>query len=185
MEGEVIKPVRRRRLRLFRCVCRHCDDAEDILRGLAARHGADLEVVRVERAGAPELAGWRTPEVYLDDRRLSHFQLAERRWRQALEEDVRAVDGSVSGELVCLSCYLEHDARGPGHRECAAACVAAGSPMGLLCPDGRLFTVLESPQRRAVYQALRMSMAEEVRLIGEVYSRGGLQAVVVRDVGRA
>ena len=35
---------------------------------------------------------------------------------------------TVSGEVVDLSCYLEHKAKGPGHRKCAISCAKKGLP---------------------------------------------------------
>lgn len=176
------KPLRQDRLRLYRCACRVCEDAEAILRGLAERHSAELEVVRVDKDPSLDgMAGWRTPEVYLNDRRLSHFRLAERVWRKALEEESSRADDTLQGELVSLTCMLAHRHHGEEHLACARESVAEGSPMGILAADGQLYAVLETHEHRDVYEALKLRLASKVKVTGDVYARAGLQAVVVHE----
>lgn len=178
------KPLRQDRLRLYRCSCRPCEQAEEILRGLAARFSAALEVVRVDRDPAlGGLAGWSTPEVFLNDQRLSRYRLAERLWRTALQREGVNADDSVEGELVCLTCYLAHGHHEEKRPDCVSICVAAGSPMGILAVDGQLYAVLEDPEHRDAYDDLKKRLGSEVRVTGEVYSRGGLQAVVAHAAG--
>lgn len=181
-QNELQRPLQQDRLRLYRCVCRVCDDAEGILRELAARHSAELEVVRVDLDAALDgMAGWRTPEVYLNDRRLSHFSLAEKVWRTALESEASRADDTLRGELVSLTCVLAHCHHGEQSLACAQASVSEGSPMGILSSDGQLYVVLETHDHREVYEALKRKLAAKVKVTGDVYSRAGLQAVVVHE----
>jgi len=39
---------------------------------------------------------------------------------------------TLTGEVVDLMCYLDHGARGKGHRDCAKRCITSGGPVGLL-----------------------------------------------------
>src|SRR5882762_6222630 len=48
---------------------------------------------------------------------------------------------AVPGEIVDLSCYLGHGAKGAAHKECAASCIANGGPMGLLTTKGILYVL--------------------------------------------
>lgn len=177
----VHRPLHQDRLKVYRCACRVCEDAEAILRGLAERHSAEVEVVRVDKDPSLDGAAWRTPEVYLNDRRLSHFRLAERVWRAALLAESSRADDVLSGELVSLTCVLAHRHHGPDHRACAQESVSEGSPMGVLSSDGQLYAVLETHEHRAAYEELKRRLSEKVRVTGEVYSRAGLQAVVVHE----
>lgn len=180
----VHRPLHQDRLKVYRCACRVCDDAEAILRGLAERHSAQLEVVRVDKDPSLDAAAWRTPEVYLNDRRLTHYRLAERVWRAALEEEASRADDTLRGELVSLTCVLAHRHHGEAHRACAQESIAEGSPMGILSSDGQLYAVLETHEHRAVYDALKTRLASRVTVTGDVYSRSGLQAVVVHESSR-
>src|SRR5678809_489184 len=52
-----------------------------------------------------------------------------------------AASKAVTGEIVDLSCYFGHGAKGAGHKECAANCVAKGGPMGLVTDKGQLYVL--------------------------------------------
>ena len=47
-------------------------------------------------------------------------------------------EGSWTGEVVDLACYVAQGAKGADHAGCAKTCVKNGQPMGLLTDDGTL-----------------------------------------------
>jgi hypothetical protein len=46
----------------------------------------------------------------------------------------------LTGEIVDITCYADHDAHGDKHASCAQKCLTAGMPVGLLS-DGKLYIV--------------------------------------------
>ncbi|MGH8005162.1 MAG: hypothetical protein ACRECJ_10625, partial [Limisphaerales bacterium] len=41
-------------------------------------------------------------------------------------------EAKLRGEVVCLSCYVDHESKGPEHAACASSCAKRGVPMGIL-----------------------------------------------------
>ncbi len=92
---------------------------------------------------------------------------------------------TVQGEVVCLSCYLTHGAKGESHAKCATACINKGLPMGILTKDGKLFVVLEDHAKASAYQQLKKFAAKTVTVTGVVASRNGITGIAVQKVGEA
>ena len=46
----------------------------------------------------------------------------------------------LTGEIVDITCYADHDAHGDKHASCAQKCLTAGMPVGLLA-EGKLYIV--------------------------------------------
>jgi len=92
---------------------------------------------------------------------------------------------TVQGEVVCLSCYLSHEAKGQSHAKCAAMCINKGLPMGILTKDGKLFVALEDHANADAYQQLKKFAAKTVAVTGIVVSRNGITGIAVQKVGAA
>jgi hypothetical protein len=46
----------------------------------------------------------------------------------------------LTGEVVDITCFAQHEAKGDKHASCAAKCLAAGMPAGIVA-DGKLYVV--------------------------------------------
>ncbi len=46
----------------------------------------------------------------------------------------------ITGEVVDVTCFANHDAKGEKHAACASKCLSAGMPAGILA-DGKLYIV--------------------------------------------
>lgn len=92
---------------------------------------------------------------------------------------------TIRGEVVCLSCYLSHNAKGESHAKCAIACINKGLPMGILTDDGKLFVVLEDHAKADAYQQLKKFVAKQVTVTGIVYTRSGVTGIAVQKAGAA
>ncbi len=44
-----------------------------------------------------------------------------------------------TGEVLDMACYIDHAARGEGHRACARSCIQGGTPIGLLTSKGKVY----------------------------------------------
>ena len=51
--------------------------------------------------------------------------------------------GTMVGEIVDFSCYLQIGKHGEKHRSCAQKCFTAGQPIGLMTKDGSLYMLME------------------------------------------
>ena len=88
---------------------------------------------------------------------------------------------SVKGEVLDLSCYLTHDAKGEKHRKCAKGCLEKGLPMGVLAENGKVYLLLENHDNADAYATAKKHAAEQVEVKGKIIDKGGLQAVVVES----
>ena len=99
-----------------------------------------------------------------------------------LAQQHRQKPQTISGEVVCLSCYLTHGAKGESHTKCAVACVNKGLPMGILTKDGKLFVVLEDHANADAYQQLKKFAAKTVTVTGIIAKRNGITGIAVQKV---
>jgi len=92
---------------------------------------------------------------------------------------------TVTGEVLDLACYAAHEAKGEKHKSCAQACVQGGAPVGLLTADGHVYLLVENHDAKKPYEELKTKAAEQVKVTGTFFERGGLPAIVVASVEKA
>jgi hypothetical protein len=51
-------------------------------------------------------------------------------------------DVTVSGEVVDMVCYIDHNATGPEHADCAQKCIKMGLPVGIKGDDGKTYLLI-------------------------------------------
>jgi hypothetical protein len=88
---------------------------------------------------------------------------------------------TLEGELVDLSCYLDHGARGEHHKACGTSCALKGLPIALLDKDNKI-TIVVGVHDRPMNNELADKMGTTVRLTGKVVSRDGMQMIEVSNV---
>lgn len=182
---EELKP-QRMEVVLYRCGCQHCDAAQEALRRLARQYGALFDIKQVDKElGLEGYAGWRTPVVYINGRQVTHYQVSPKRWEEALKEGRVTTPSMVIGEIVDLHCYMGDKAKGEEHRECAARCIKAGQPIGLVTRSGQLYLLIQDKAYVSSYDRLKEMASDEVRITGDICERGGVQAIIVRIVENA
>lgn len=94
---------------------------------------------------------------------------------------------TVKGELVDMACYMAHEGKGKKHAECGKMCVKGGSPLGLVTADGKTYLLVEdhsSVKARKPYAQAKELVADNVTIKGDMYERGGVQAIVVESVSK-
>ena len=52
-------------------------------------------------------------------------------------ESEAAEEIAVTGEVVNMACYIDHNATGPKHADCAQTCIKMGLPVGIKANDGK------------------------------------------------
>ena len=83
------------------------------------------------------------------------------------------------GEIVDTGCYLGHEAKGEKHKECAATCVAAGMPIGLLTDKNALYLLIPPHENKDGYNKAKEMVGDKVEISGMPLVRGGLRAIEV------
>jgi hypothetical protein len=82
---------------------------------------------------------------------------------------------SVTGEVVDLMCYIDHEAKGDKHAGCAEKCIKSGGPVGLLTKDDQLYLVIGDHQ--PMNEELAPYAAKTVTLKGKVVERNGVKMI--------
>ena len=88
-------------------------------------------------------------------------------------------EGTWTGEVVDLACYVGQGAKGPDHAECAKVCVKSGQPMGLLTDDGTLVLLTADFRNGDPYEALKDLAGQKAMVQGELSERDGMKVVKV------
>jgi len=89
---------------------------------------------------------------------------------------------TMTGEIVDTDCYISHGAMGEKHKECAATCVASGTPMGLLTEKGTLYLLTPPHENKDGYNKAKEMVGTKVAITGEVGERSGMKMIEVMSV---
>jgi len=92
---------------------------------------------------------------------------------------------TMTGEIVDTDCYIGHGAMGEKHKECAATCVAGGTPMGLLTDKGMLYLLTPPHENKDGYNKAKEMVGTKVAITGEVGERSGMKMIEVMSVAPA
>ena len=95
---------------------------------------------------------------------------------------------TVTGEVVDVSCYLRHGDQGMGdaHKACAEACAKAGTPLGILTKDGKLYvSVLPDDHSKGPNAILMEHVAHQVEATGIVRTKAGIRGIMISKVEMA
>ena len=88
-------------------------------------------------------------------------------------------EGSWTGEVVDLACYVGQGAKGADHAGCAKSCVKNGQPMGLLTDDGTLVLLAADHKNGEPYDALKDLAGEKAAVTGSLAEKDGMKVVTV------
>ncbi len=88
-------------------------------------------------------------------------------------------EGSWTGEVVDLACYVGNGAKGSDHAGCAKSCVKNGQPMGLLTDDGTLVLLAADHKNGQPYDALKDLAGEKAEVSGTLAEKDGMKVVTV------
>jgi type 1 fimbria pilin len=61
-------------------------------------------------------------------------------------EEQAGEDVTVRGEVVDMACYIDHNATGPEHLDCAKTCIKMGLPVGIKADDGKTYLLIGETQ---------------------------------------
>jgi len=89
---------------------------------------------------------------------------------------------TLKGEVLDMSCYMSHGAKGPGHKQCAQSCLDKGLPAGILTQDGQVYLLVEDHSAADAYKDAIKHAAANVEITGKVVNKNGVQSVIVEKV---
>jgi hypothetical protein len=82
-----------------------------------------------------------------------------------------AAEKTVTGEIVDMMCYVDHNASGDKHADCAAKCIKGGGPVGIVS-DGKAYLVVG--EHKAMNDELADYAGKTITLKGKMASNGGI-----------
>ena len=82
-----------------------------------------------------------------------------------------AATKEITGEIVDMMCYIDHNAMGEKHASCAEKCIKGGGPVGILS-DGKAYLVVGA--HKPMNDELAPLAAKTVTLKGKLVSNGGI-----------
>ncbi len=83
-----------------------------------------------------------------------------------------APEKTVTGEIVDMMCYVDHNAIGESHgQSCGAKCIKGGGPVGIVS-DGKAYLVVG--EHKPINDELAEYCGKTVTLKGKMAERGGI-----------
>jgi len=89
------------------------------------------------------------------------------------EEPAKSDSGSkeITGEIVDMMCYVDHNAVGAKHAECGEKCIKNGGPVGIVS-DGKAYLVVGA--HKPMNDELAPLAGKTVTLKGKLANNGGV-----------
>jgi len=82
-----------------------------------------------------------------------------------------AASKEVTGEVVDMMCYVDHNATGDKHSACGTKCIKGGGPVGIV-ENGKAYLVVG--EHKPINEQLADSCGKTVTLKGKLAERGGI-----------
>lgn len=93
----------------------------------------------------------------------------------AIAQDDAAASKEVTGEVVDMMCYVDHNAVGEKHgQSCGAKCIKSGGPVGILS-DGKAYLVVG--EHKPMNDQLAEYCGKTITLKGKMAERGGVAMI--------
>jgi hypothetical protein len=81
----------------------------------------------------------------------------------------------VTGEVLDMACYVDHNATGEKHADCAKKCIASGLPVGIKGDDGKTYLLIG--EHKPLNSELAQYAAKKITVEGKVTSRDGINMI--------
>jgi hypothetical protein len=82
---------------------------------------------------------------------------------------------TVSGEVVDMVCYIDHNATGAKHADCAQKCIEMGLPVGIKADDGKTYLLIG--EHKPINAELASLAAKTITVKGKAVSRDGFNMI--------
>jgi hypothetical protein len=81
----------------------------------------------------------------------------------------------ITGEVVDMACYIDHNATGEKHADCAKKCITSGLPVGLKTDDGKVYLLIG--EHKPLNAELAQYAAKKITVEGKVASQDGVNMI--------
>ena len=97
----------------------------------------------------------------------------EHQGKEAVGENKQEV--TVRGEVLDMACYLDHNATGEKHADCAKKCINSGLPVGIKGDDGKTYLLIG--EHKPLNSDLAQYAAKTITVKGKLSSRDGINMI--------
>ena len=81
----------------------------------------------------------------------------------------------ISGEVIDMACYVDHNATGEKHADCAKTCIESGLPVGIKGNDGKTYLLIG--EHKPMNKELAAHAAKTITVKGKLASRDGFNMI--------
>lgn len=85
-----------------------------------------------------------------------------------------SAEKTVTGEVVDMMCYVDHNATGEKHAQCAAKCIKGGGPVGILS-EGKAYLVVGD--HKPMNDQLAEYAGKTITVKGKMANNGGITMI--------
>ena len=85
-----------------------------------------------------------------------------------------AASKQITGEVVDLMCYIDHNASGDKHASCASKCIKEGGPVGI-ASEGKTYLIVGD--HKPMNDQLAPLAGKTITVKGKMAERGGLAMI--------
>jgi hypothetical protein len=97
----------------------------------------------------------------------------EHQGKEAVGENKENV--TVKGEVLDMACYLDHNATGEKHVDCAKKCIKSGLPVGIKGEDGKTYLLIG--EHKPMNSELAEYAGKSITVKGKLSSRDGINMI--------
>ena len=81
----------------------------------------------------------------------------------------------ITGEVIDMACYIDHNATGEKHADCAKKCITSGLPVGIKGDDGKTYLLIG--EHKPLNAELAQYAAKKITVEGKITSRDGINMI--------
>ena len=93
--------------------------------------------------------------------------------KEPVGENKREV--TVKGEVLDMACYIDHNATGEKHANCAKKCINSGLPVGIKGDDGQTYLLIG--EHKPLNSELADYAGKSITIKGKLSSRDGINMI--------
>ena len=92
------------------------------------------------------------------------------------KEDLAAGETKkITGEVIDMACYIDHNATGEKHADCAKKCIESGLPVGIKSDDGKTYLLIG--EHKPLNSELAQYAAKKITVEGKIATRDGIYMI--------
>lgn len=81
----------------------------------------------------------------------------------------------ITGEVLDMACYIDHNATGEKHTDCAKKCITSGLPVGIKGEDGKTYLLIG--EHKPLNSEFAQYAAKKITVEGKIVSRDGINMI--------